>query len=44
MQRPLPAAPDKHDARNQNETRWSIMQMLREIRTRLEAVEADLDG
>lgn len=39
---PLPSAPKQHDARNQNETRRSIMRMLDEVRLRLAQVEADL--
>ena len=44
MQRPLPPAPKQHDQRNQNETRRSIMLMLREVRDRLAAVEAELES
>lgn len=42
MSRRLPTAPPNHDERNQNETRRTYMSLLREVTTRLEAVEAGI--
>lgn len=42
--RPLPSAPKDHDATNQNAMRFSVAQMLREVRARLEEMERSLNA